>query len=242
MWIPDASTRALDATHPSLPIDEGAPYDPSSCAHELTPLALRLANALRVQWPWTPRSYRPDCAPLVRSAHPRLSLHSEGRALDVMIPAGPLRKERGDTIAGWLVQNAPALGVQRVIWDNAIWQSERPPASRWSAYHPLGDLASATQRHEDHVHVEVRREGSPLAASPLPSTLRRVAHQASAAKPPVDSAGKQPAATQSFGQNASEIDAGLPSAGRPADASQSRPEGFWLLVAIYLAARRIARR
>lgn len=75
--------------------------------------------------------------------------HSTGNALDVMIPnwQSPEGKALGDAISGWALNNAEALGLSWVIWQQKI--------------HKPGDLAGqvmqdrggATQNHLDHVHI-----------------------------------------------------------------------------------------
>lgn len=82
-----------------------------------------------------------------------LSLHSEGRAVDIFIPtrAGAADNARGDTIANWLAENAEYIGIQMIIWDRTIWRTSRTPHSRcYGGSHP----------HHDHVHVELTREAA----------------------------------------------------------------------------------
>ena len=82
-----------------------------------------------------------------------MSLHAEGRAVDIFIPTrgGAADNARGDTIANWLAENAEYIGVQMIIWDRTIWRTSRTPHSRcYGGSHP----------HNDHIHVELTREGA----------------------------------------------------------------------------------
>jgi hypothetical protein len=83
------------------------------------------------------------------------STHDQGTALDVFFPMdnGAGGRE-GWAAAHWLVANADRLGVAVVIYDDKIWSARRG-AEGWRAYtHPSGST-SATDRHLDHVHVDV---------------------------------------------------------------------------------------
>jgi peptidoglycan DL-endopeptidase CwlO len=58
--------------------------------------------------------------------------------------------EYGQNLAGWLVENADALGVQYVIWYRQIWL----PSSGWKSYtRAYGDPSSD---HTNHVHLSIR--------------------------------------------------------------------------------------
>jgi hypothetical protein len=59
-------------------------------------------------------------------------------------------KEYGNLLAGWLVDNADALGVLYVIWFKQIWL----PGSGWRSYDEgNGDPASD---HTNHVHMSIQ--------------------------------------------------------------------------------------
>ena len=78
-----------------------------------------------------------------------MSLHAEGRALDLFIPtSGEANNAKGDTIANYLVENAEHIGVQMIIWDRTIWQANRDP--QWRCY-------TGRHSHNDHIHVELTR-------------------------------------------------------------------------------------
>ena len=91
---------------------------------------------------YNPRSVRGGSA---------LSLHAEGRALDVGFPVQ--RPDGADT--GWrlvdaMVDHHAALGVQCVIFARRIWSNTRPT---WRPYAGAAD-------HYDHVHIELTREAA----------------------------------------------------------------------------------
>jgi len=78
------------------------------------------------------------------------SMHAEGRALDVGVPAS-------QNAAGWglacdLTVAHAALDVQRVIWDHHIWSIEE--AAGWRRLRPT------SLQHVDHLHVEHRWNGA----------------------------------------------------------------------------------
>jgi hypothetical protein len=70
--------------------------------------------------------------------------HSVGRALDIMCSSS-----LGDDIADWVRDNATALGVSEVIWEQRIWTVERSS----EGWRPMEDRGSPTANHYDHVHV-----------------------------------------------------------------------------------------
>lgn len=69
-----------------------------------------------------------------------MSIHAEGRALDVG-SSGDL----GQQIADYAVANAAALGIQAVIWNRQDWNSQR---RTWDAY-------NGRSPHTDHVHIDL---------------------------------------------------------------------------------------
>lgn len=73
------------------------------------------------------------------------SLHAEGRALDIGVPAAA-GKDAGWELACALVGERLVLGTMRVIWDGHIWSAER--LDRWR------QLDADLNQHHDHVHVE----------------------------------------------------------------------------------------
>jgi hypothetical protein len=73
------------------------------------------------------------------------SIHGEGRAGDI----GPADKKQGDEIATWLISNARAYQIQRIIWYRRIWDY----AKGWREYTGL-------HPHTDHVHFEQNWDGA----------------------------------------------------------------------------------
>jgi len=73
------------------------------------------------------------------------SLHAEGRALDVGVPAG--QGNIAWDLACELVEHRVVYGTMRVIWDGHIWTTER--RDEWQK------LQAKTPQHHDHLHIEV---------------------------------------------------------------------------------------
>lgn len=83
------------------------------------------------------------------------STHDRGLALDVFFPMqdGAGGRE-GWAAAHWLVAHADRLGIAVVIYDDRIWSARRG-AQGWRDYqHPSGSTTD-TDRHLDHIHVDV---------------------------------------------------------------------------------------
>ena len=83
------------------------------------------------------------------------STHDRGLALDIFFPIedGAGGRE-GWAAAHWLVANAERLGVAVVIYDDKIWSARRG-GEGWRSYqHPSGSTTD-TDRHLDHIHVDV---------------------------------------------------------------------------------------
>ncbi len=80
-----------------------------------------------------------------------LSVHSVGRAMDLMITTigGDADNTRGDVVANFLVENAEHIGIQRVIWDRAYWNGQ----SGFGSY-------TGPSPHVDHLHVELSVDGA----------------------------------------------------------------------------------
>ena len=81
-----------------------------------------------------------------------LSLHAEGRAVDLHVHVGASEQDGtaeqtalGWDIAKWCVTNAEPLGIQRVIWQSMEWDS-RPGERAWEPY--------GGPHHGNHIHVE----------------------------------------------------------------------------------------
>jgi hypothetical protein len=83
------------------------------------------------------------------------STHDRGLALDVFVPMQDGAGSReGWAAAHWLVANAQRLHVAVVIYDDKIWSARRG-AEGWRDYTPASGSTSVTDRHRDHIHVDV---------------------------------------------------------------------------------------
>jgi hypothetical protein len=82
--------------------------------------------------------------------------HPKGRAIDAMVDyPGPKGRNLGWRIAKWAVANAGTFDVKYVIFNGRIWSSSRG----WRGYRHPSDPCNCnpTLRHDDHVHISVRR-------------------------------------------------------------------------------------
>ncbi|MEZ4375248.1 MAG: MYXO-CTERM sorting domain-containing protein [Polyangiaceae bacterium] len=81
-----------------------------------------------------------------------LSVHGTGRALDIMIPVvgadQDADNDAGDPVGNWLIENAEAIGIQYMIWDQWSWNASRAAGSKDRAY-------TGPNPHVDHLHVEL---------------------------------------------------------------------------------------
>lgn len=76
------------------------------------------------------------------------SVHAEGRALDLFVGRGG--EQLGDELCSALLDQAHALGLQRIIWNRM----------QYDAGAPLGQPYSGRESHEDHLHIEQTRAGA----------------------------------------------------------------------------------
>ena len=70
--------------------------------------------------------------------------HADGDSVDVMITGST-----GDAIAAYLIENADALGIEYLMWEQQIWSSGQAS----SGWRYVEDRGSDTANHYDHVHV-----------------------------------------------------------------------------------------
>ncbi len=84
-----------------------------------------------------------------------LSVHSIGRAIDLMIPEidNDADNTAGDEVANWLIMNAQRIGVQLVTWDRGSWKASRPAGQKMVLY-------GGPIPHTDHIHMELSPEGA----------------------------------------------------------------------------------
>lgn len=83
----------------------------------------------------------------------KLSDHATGNAVDIMLPKNyksPAANALGWEIANFWADNAKAVGVKYVIFDDRI---KNTGDTQWRPYgHPIG-IGNDTYQHRDHVHV-----------------------------------------------------------------------------------------
>jgi hypothetical protein len=142
-WIiPEADLALSGAAH-------SIKHEPAvACTGQDTPGAKVLESYLLAQFPGTVQGSIYHCE---FNADGWYSLHSEGRAIDLMIPVRPDDDHEdndnvsspprckpasgpddevdadnavGDPIARWLMEHAQEIGIQLLIWDNSIWQAD----------------------------------------------------------------------------------------------------------------------
>lgn len=114
-----------------------------------------------------------NCRPVRGSS--AVSIHSEGRALDVMMPVvGGRAHASGHELLGRLAAGADGLGLQAVIWDRRIYSRRSPSGRAYNGSNP----------HVDHLHVEmVRASADSLSPSSVRSLLGPPLPEREPAKP-----------------------------------------------------------
>jgi hypothetical protein len=120
------------------------------CGPGMTSGAQKLLDYLESRYPQVNSIGGFSCRHIVGNSS-KASVHSTGRALDIMLPLG-FRNDadngKGDPIANFLIANAEDIGVQYFIWDRTSWNPSRPDGNKERVYrgaHP----------HNDHLHVEL---------------------------------------------------------------------------------------
>lgn len=119
----------------------------------LTPRATTLRTAMEDAW--GTQSLGGFAPGGVTRSNP--SAHNEGRAIDVFFEPydDQLMRHHGWALAHWMVANADELDVSIIIYRDNIWSAARSPEG-WRDYtSPFGAPKDPTQRHLDHIHVEV---------------------------------------------------------------------------------------
>lgn len=122
----------------------------TSCAGDFTDGAQELQQYLLQYFPQTYFIGGYSCRPIVGNPT-QTSVHSIGRALDIMIyplPDGEADNDLGDPLANWLIKNAEHIGIQFVIWDKTSWGPHRTPGDRARPY-------TGGSPHTDHLHIEL---------------------------------------------------------------------------------------
>ncbi|MEZ4471955.1 MAG: hypothetical protein R3F60_14410 [bacterium] len=130
-----------------------------SCVHPACsaglPGTLDFAAFLRRRFPQITAAGGFECCRQNTGDTAYLSVHSIGRAIDLMIPTvgGDADNTAGDEVANWLVEHAGDIGVQIIVWDRASWNGSRAPGSRLRPY-------GGPIPHIDHIHVELNLDGA----------------------------------------------------------------------------------
>lgn len=168
-WVLPASTLAIGdrqyVSYTGSPrISDGGRCTSSnafacSCTHPACsrglPGTLAFATYLRRRFPQIRAAGGFDCCRQNTGNTAYLSVHSIGRAIDLMIPtiAGDADNTAGDAVANWLVENAQRIGVQLVVWDRTGWNGSRAPGTKVRPY--TGPIP-----HVDHIHMELSVDGA----------------------------------------------------------------------------------
>jgi len=156
-WAPSASTLAAgDAQFVARDAAGNA------CSSGMTEGALALKAYLLRSFPHLPEIQGFACRVVAGSSS--LSVHSVGRALDIMIPpvgedgsvnSSDADNDLGDPIAAWLIEHAEEVGVQYIVWDQTQWSGRKDPGQKLSSY-------GGSNPHIDHIHVELTIAASQL--------------------------------------------------------------------------------
>lgn len=95
----------------------------------------------------------------VRGSTTTLSLHADGRAVDVGFPG--LDHPDGELLFAWCIHYAEAIGAQEIIWSGRIWS--------WS--HPFVHAYTGASAHREHVHTGFCRRMADALSAALLNTL-----------------------------------------------------------------------
>jgi hypothetical protein len=133
----------------------------SGCTGKARPGAVALLDWCLAQYPGVARSggiY--NCRPVRGSS--AVSIHSEGRAVDVMMPVvGGRAHQSGHDLLRRLGAKGVDLGLQTVIWDRRIYSARSPSGRSYPGLNP----------HVDHLHLEMTRQA---ADSHTPASIARL--------------------------------------------------------------------
>jgi hypothetical protein len=148
-FFPDWVSRIARTQY--VPVTNAGPWRGSSgCSDYFTRGAADLSNFLQQNFGGIRAIQGLSCRPINCGngcTSSQMSVHSTGRAIDIMIPPFTWTKAdngHGNPIAHYLVTNAKELGIQRVIWERSIWDRADAQPSPYGG-HP----------HADHLHVEI---------------------------------------------------------------------------------------
>lgn len=164
--VPDGVSSAGCVSSPLGPVDFSANPDvkveaATKCiGGALQPGLATLRQYILDRWspPVTSITNRAVCRDIVGGSS--ISVHAEGRAIDIMISAlDGQTLAVGDQIRDWLIINSTNLGMQRVIWNRYTWSANR---DGWRDYcaGQCTDEGGDRNPHTDHLHVELNWEGA----------------------------------------------------------------------------------
>lgn len=129
----------------------------------LMPGTLELQRYIQGRWNFVGAGGNYSCR---RNSNPAscnyLSVHSVGRAIDLMIPTigGDADNTAGDAVANWLIENAEYIGIQRVIWDGKYWNGSRVNNHFSDISDTRCGARYCTDHHVNHIHAELSVEGA----------------------------------------------------------------------------------
>ena len=122
-----------------------------------------IATYIRGRWSYVGAGGDYSCR---RNSNPmgctNLSVHSVGRAVDLMMPMDGSEADNtlGDAVANWLIENAEYIGVQRVIWDGRYWSGNRINDHFRDIDDSLCSGHYCTDHHINHIHLELSVDGA----------------------------------------------------------------------------------
>lgn len=155
-WQIPAETSAIgDAQYVDY-TGAGAWNNGASCAGGITPGGEILRQYLYDHFPQIASIGGYACRQNTANLN-ELSVHGTGRALDIMIPVvgadSDADNDAGDPIGNWLIENAEAIGIQYIIWDQWTWSASRSAGAKDRSY-------GGPNPHVDHLHVELSQAAS----------------------------------------------------------------------------------
>jgi hypothetical protein len=179
-WTPPDATLAISNPQyvevvdppPVLPLGSCASSCPDDiwgglCTHPACtrahPGTAELDAYIRGRWTYVRAGGTYSCR---RNSNPasceNLSVHSIGRAIDLMITeiGGDADNTAGDAVANWLIENAEYIGIQRVIWDGRYWNGSRRGAHFSDISDRMCGSRYCTDHHTNHIHVELSVDGA----------------------------------------------------------------------------------
>lgn len=165
-----------------------AKFEPANrCSGGARPGAKALAAVLLEKFPRGRNGGIYNCRRV--RGRPSTSIHSDGRALDIMVP----NRDYGAAIVKALLPHVGRLGIQTIINNRTIWSARSPKGRRYTGVSP----------HYDHVHIELNRAaGKGLTKAAVRAILAGAKNPpapkpAVAAKPVVDVSNVKPGANNS---------------------------------------------